>query len=43
MGERAKVLRRWRLAWAVHLALALMLAAGVVLYGVYAGWVGLRL
>ncbi|MHB8928900.1 MAG: hypothetical protein ACYC9Q_14880 [Bacillota bacterium] len=39
MGEWAKVLRRWRLAWAVHLALALMLAAGVVLYGVYAGWV----
>ncbi|MHB0885505.1 MAG: FtsX-like permease family protein [Bacillota bacterium] len=39
MAKWAKVFRRWRLAWAVHVALALMLAAGVVLYGVYAGWV----
>ena len=38
MAEMTRVWRRWRLSWAVHVALAGMLAAGLILYGVYAGW-----
>lgn len=38
MADIARVFRRWRLAWAVHAALAGMLAVGLMLYGVYSGW-----
>ena len=38
MAEMMLVLQRWRLSWAVHLALAGMLAAGLMLYGVYSSW-----
>lgn len=38
MVKAMRVLQRWRLSWAVHLALAGMLAAGLMLYGVYSSW-----
>jgi len=38
VADIVQVFRRWRLAWAVHAALAGMLAAGLLLYGVYSGW-----
>lgn len=38
MVRAMRILQRWRLSWAVHLALAGMLAAGLMLYGVYSSW-----
>ncbi len=38
MVRAMRIVQRWRLSWAVHLALAGMLAAGLMLYGVYSSW-----